>query len=330
MAASTTQLPDQRESVGEESLDHEEGLYRHVKRPEWGVAILAWEKGERRAYQFEDGRLRRFRNGYYSLMQPVERYDGSEDDVIADLEAAIEARREAPRKALEPVCRFEDQIELFAHLYPKGFQDEKWIVDHREDPDGRALKRHRDPVARAVQTRLSREACETLIDEGRHEELVKIALEILAGTSLVALKHVKTLRGLEDEERRELAEVLRNLLHGEERFGLRFDAWVRFLREAYGGRPSWRIATAPTALMYPETHVCVRRSAFIRQAASVAPTARYRKMPGHRSYHNFRRVGSAVQTRLEAAGLEPRDLLDVYDFIWATLRNAALDHIGGK
>ena len=38
----------------------EDELYRHVKRPEWGVAMIAWERNGTRAYQFEDGKLRKF------------------------------------------------------------------------------------------------------------------------------------------------------------------------------------------------------------------------------------------------------------------------------
>ena len=34
------------------------GLVRHGKRDEWGLAVMAWERGKRRAYQFEDGKLR--------------------------------------------------------------------------------------------------------------------------------------------------------------------------------------------------------------------------------------------------------------------------------
>lgn len=324
MAASKTKLPDQRKSVKEESLDHETGLYRHVKRPEWGVAIMAWEKNGRRAYQFEDGRLRRFKEGYYSLMQPAGQVEESEA-LVADLQAAIEAKRGSPGKKLDPVAPFDDQIELFKHLYPEGFKDEKWIVDHRTD--GRALKRHREPASRDTQEQLSKARCDELIADGRHDDLVEAALEILAGTDLVALRDVKTLRAMEEDERKEYAEILRDLLHGEADYGQRFKRYVEFLEEVLGGRPSWRLATALQALMFPDYHVCVRRSAFIRQAASIAPKAKYTKKPRRRSYANFRRVATAVQTRLEAADHEPRDLLDVYDFIWDTLRNAALEHL---
>lgn len=328
LASSSTKLPDSRKKVTQKKLEHDEGLYRHVKKPEWGVAILAWEKDDRRAYQFEDGRLRKFKEGYYSLMKPAEHKERSDEAVINGLEGAIEANKgKDPPKALEPVASFDAQIELFIEMYPEGFQDEKWIADHRGDTPGRALKRHRDPVVQEIQERLSEERCEELISGGKHSELVEISNEILAGTDLVALKHVKALRRLEEDEEKPLAEAIAEMLHGEGDFDPRYEAYLEVMKDIYDGWPSWRIATALPALMYPEEHVCVRRSAFARQAAVIAPMARYSRRARTRSYKNYRRVAFAVMQRLQAAGHEPRDLLDIHDFVWATLRNAALDHL---
>ena len=328
MAAPTARLPDQRKNVTDEMLDHDGDLYRHKKRPEWGVAILAWEKGEKRAYQFEDGRLRKFQKGYYSLMEPAGKVERPRDAVVNGLEEAIEANkgREQP-EALEPVASFRAQVELFEELYPEGFQDENWIADHRGDGPGRDLKRHRDPVAQEAQAKLTQERCDELIAQGRHGDLVDTVVAILGSTNLVALKHVKVLRRMDEEERVAFAEAVRGVLHGEGDWGEHFKKWVEVLTEIYGDGPSWRIATALPALVHPDEQVCVRRSAFVRQAASIAPLARYTKRAQYRSYKNFRRVAFAVRKRLQAEGHEPRDLLDVYDFVWATLRNAALEHL---
>lgn len=329
MAATSTQLPDQSDDVKESHLDHEEGLYRHKKRPEWGVAMLAWEKGERRAYQFEDGRLRKFKKGYYSLMEPNDEDKRPQEAVVRSLREAIETKRgQEPPKPLEPVAPFEAQVELFVELYPEGFKDEQWIEDHRGGGPGRTLKRHRDPAVHETQQALSKERCDQLLGEDRHDELVESVTEILGNTSLVALKHVKVLRAMEEGERKDFAEALRDLLHDEEEaFGPRFKRFLEVMTEVYGGRPSWRIATAIPALMYPGEHACIRRSAFSRQAASVAPLARYSRRATVGGYKNYRRVAFAVRQRLQAAGHEPRDLLDVHDFVWTTLRNAALDHL---
>jgi hypothetical protein len=330
LANATAKLPDQRKNVTTAQLDHESGLYRHKKRPEWGVAILAWEKDDRRAYQFEDGRLRKFRKGYYSLLESVDELERRSPETVAkSLEHAIETNRgkEAP-KVLEPVASFKAQIELFLELYPKGFQDAKWISDHRDEPSGRTLKRHRDPAVREIQEALAADRCATLLAEDAHTDLAEAAVEILAGTSLVALKHVKVLQRLDEPEARKLAESIADLFHGEGDYDPRYKQHLEVLTELYGGRPSWRLATALPALMFPQEQVCVRRSAFMRQAAVVAPKARYSRLARASSYRNFRRGAFAVRKRLQAAGHEPRDLLDVHDFIWATLRNAALDHLG--
>lgn len=329
-AAAPAKLPDRRKSVSKKDLEHETGLYRHVKRPEWGVAILAWEKGKRRGYQFDDGKLRKIRKGYYSFMEPVTEIHGSEQSVVADLREAIAANKGARKKTLEPSATFEQQLEIFRTMYPGGFQDGDWIEDHRKGAGGKELKRHRDPAMKKTQELLSKERCAELISEGRHLELTADTLGILAKTSLVPVKTVRALKGLDDEEKVEFAESVRTLLHGKEKFGRRFTLHLRFLRRVLGVRPSWRLATALPALMFPDEHVCVRRTAFLRQAGTIAPAAVYTRKPRRRSYANFRAVAFAVKERLEAAGHTPRDMLDVREFIWATLRNAALKHLPGN
>jgi hypothetical protein len=329
LANPSTQLPDQRKSVSDHDLDHASGLYRHKKRPEWGAAILAWDKDDRRAYQFEDGRLRKFKKGYYSLMQPVEELERSRETVVSSLEHAIRSHTgEKQPEPLEPVAKFKDQIKLFIEMYPKGFADPKWIADHRGTTESRTLKRHREPAVREAKEALAEDRVATLLTEGAFGEIVEAVTEILAGTSLVTLKYVKTLKGLDPDENERLARSFADLLHGEGDYDPRFREHLTVLTEILGTRPSWRLATALPALVFPQEQVCVRRSAFMRQAASVAPRAKYSRRAHSGAYRNFRRVAFAARKRLQAAGQEPRDLLDIHDFIWATLRNAALERLG--
>jgi len=329
MASPPAQLPDTRKSVTNRTLDHEDGLYRHTKRPEWGVAILAWEKGGRRAYQFEDGRMRIFREGYYSLMKPVDEVPGSEEALVADLESAVAAHNGgAKHKPLEPVCTFEEQVSLFEELFPGGFQGDEWIERHRRG-QGRALKRHREPVLERAQELLSQESLQQSIEGDRQGHLAGSVLGILQDTDLVPVNQVRGLKGMEPPEKNRFVESLDFLLYGEEAFGQRFKGWVATLEAVGGGKPSWRLATVIPALVFPNEHVCVRRSSFIRQAAIIAPAAKYSRRPKRRSYRNFRRVARAARKRLSSAGHEARDLLDVHDFGWVTLRNAALTHLKG-
>lgn len=327
MATSPTEL-SVPEKVRLHELDDDPELLQHVKRPQWGLAILAWERGERRAYQFEDGRLRTFKRGYYDLMQPGESRGRPEDAVITDLQDAIGTARSIQRTCLEPVATFEQQIDLFTTLYPAGFADEKWVAEHRGSADGRRLKRHREATMADAREILSAGACAAWLGEERYDKMAKAICDLMSGTDLVTLSKVKTLRAMDDDETRRFAEAAAELLHGEGDFSPRFKAWIAVLEQVLAGTPPWRFATVLPALMEPDKQVCVRHSAFIRQAALIAPTARYSRSPKARSYRNFRRVARMTRTRLEAAGHEPRDLMDVHDFMWTTLRDSALEHLG--
>lgn len=314
------------ERVREQVLDDDPVLLRHVKRPQWGLAILAWEADGRRAYQFEDGRLRNFKEGYYDLLQPAQPEQRTEEAVIIDLQAAIGSGLSAD-KVLTPVATFEQQVEIFKKLYPKGFAGEKWTEEHRSTPNGRDLKRHRDPVIAQTQERLSAESCAALIEAKKFGDINTAVIEILGSTSLVGLSDVKVLRTMDAETGQRFAETLVGLLHGEGDFSPRFKAWIKVLEDTLEGKPSWRITTVMPSLLAPTEHVCVRHSAFIRQAASIAPSSQYSQRPTAGAYRNFQRVARVVLTRLEGAKLKPRDLMDVHDFVWATLRDSALDHL---
>ena len=322
MATQTLNVPN---------IDHEnlpEQLYRHSQKPEWGLALLAWERNSRRAYQFEDGKLRKIREGYYDLLDPIDPDEVPTTAVLANLQAAIKALQGgSDQKVQKAVCTFEQQLQLFTKLYPEGFQDPKWIDDKRGSADGSSLKRHREPSLEAAREALDPSRAASLIEEGRHAELTESILDVLAGTNLVPLSHVKSLRRLDEEESAEYAEVVFDLVHGEDPLEDRFRRYLKMLTRFLGGRPSWRTSTALLALTHPHEEVAVRRSAFIRQAGNIAPTGTYTRKPKVTSYLSFRRVALGAKTRLEAAGHEPADLLDVHDFIWTTLRKSALEHL---
>ncbi len=304
-------------------------LYRHSRKPEWGLAILAWERNGRRAFQFEDGELRKIRKGYYDLLEPVEDPDGTLEGVRAGLKKRVavgRGDRPAPG-TLEPVCSFRQQVDLFTRLYPGGFQDPAWIEDKRGSTDGPSLKRHREPAVAAARKALDPERAGGLLESDGHGEVADSLADVLTGTDLVPLSHVKLLRRLEPEEKAEYAELSFALAHGEAPFEDRFRAHLGFLTGILGGRPSWRVATALPALLHPAREVAVRRSAFLRQAGSIAPTGSYARKPRVPAYRSFRRMSRQVRSRLEEMGHEPTDFLDVHDFIWATLRKSALDHL---
>jgi hypothetical protein len=298
-----------------------------VKRPEWGAAILVREGGSSRAYQFEDGNLRKIREGYYKLLEPADDLGERSEQVRSNLLRVANAKDDSDRKVVDAAAPFSAQVALFTELYPKGFQDPDWIEDHRE-PNGAPLKRHRTPISAEAREALSATRCEEVIAADGHAELAEIVADLLARTDLVPIAHAKALRGLDPKEKHDFAESVVDLLHGERDYPQRFRDYLATLERLFDERPSWRVATALSGLVHPHSHVVVRRSAFLRQAGSIAPTARYSRRATARSYRNFLRVANGARERLSAAGHEPRDLLDVYDFVWTTLRTSALEHLG--
>ena len=304
-------------------------LYRHTKRPGWGVAIIVRQRKDRRTYQFSDGQLRVIKEPFYTLLEPVEEVAGSAETLRSDLARAARSNQASTSPSIgKPVCTFEEQLELFHGLYPDGFSDPQWIHHHRSSADGNTYKRHRNPVVAAMSETLAEERCRDLIEADRSGELIPPVAQILTTTTLVPIKHARALARLDEGERAQCGAVLHDLLYGEGPYGPRFKAWIKALRETLGHQPSWRVATAIPALVQSQDHVCVRRATFDRQATSLAPISVYSRRPQPRAYESYRQLAHAVRHRLQAAGEEPRDLLDVHDFVWATLRRSALEQLG--
>lgn len=320
------------EVATERSSGSEGTLFRHSRRPEWGVAVPTWENVDKCAYRFEDGRVRVLKRSFTHLMEPVAEDEAVSERVATELRKAVRSgsgkrRRQSAR--LHAEYPFSDQLKIFRKLYPKGFRGERWR-DHFRGGENGGLKRHRRPAMDLAQERLTVEALDELVSSGLAGEIVDRAVEVLEMTSLVRRADVKALDTLQGEKREQVGLALRDFLHGDGEVDERFDRWVVALRGALGKRVGWRLATVLPALVRPEKHPCVHHSVLRKQAASIAPGRGYARRPGRVAYRNFRHVVSETRQRLESEGLKPRDLLDVHDFIWTTLRPAAAKELEGE
>jgi len=303
-----------------------EVLYRHSKRPEWGLAVPAWETADNQAYKFEDGRTRVIKKSFNHLMKPAEIDEAVVDRLGSELRRAAGNRADLKSRRLKPAYPFSDQIKVFRELFPEGFRGERWTKQYRE-PVGSPLKRHRAPAIELAQNKLSLNDLDELIALGKTGEIVDRAIEVLRSTSLAVVADVEAISGLEQEHRESVGLALRELLYGDDGFGERFRQWLKALSEGLGKQPKWRTVTALPALVYPDEHPCVRQSVFRKQAAVFAPRRGYAREPGRVAYQNFSDIAELTRERLKKEGFEPRDLLDVHDFIWTTLRPAAAKQI---
>jgi hypothetical protein len=303
--------------------------YRHVDKPEWGAAVIAWEVNEKRGYLFEDGKLRVFKHGHYHLLAPV--LLPAERGGALTTRARLGGRPpEAGTRAPTPAdsATLDHQIDhLLAH-YPGGFAAETWGLEHRRDDrhGRRALKRHRDPVIEHAQQVLARDRLEASLAEPYCHSGWEAVSGLLAATDLVPAAEIKLLTRVGTHLERAPLEALLALLWAEVRQADLFDHWVAAMAHALKRTPSWPLVTAPLALADPAKHVCVRPASFEAQAARMTPAIALRlgKRPNAAAYERTLALVSRVRLRLADRGVPPTDLLDVGDFLWTTLRPAAL------
>ncbi|MFW5921576.1 MAG: hypothetical protein ACOCUS_07025 [Polyangiales bacterium] len=297
-------------------------LYSHIKRPEWGLAIVAEEGDDRRTYQFEDGHARTFTKDYEHLLKPEDRPMDRTRQVLQNLKSMMrasglgESTETRQQQKAEDLTTLDEQIRIFQQLYPKGFEDPEYLAEVRGRDSEKHLKRHRDGALRLAQEKLTSEQL-------RGDDAYAGILEVLRGTDLAPSKEVKALKGASDEQAAKIVEMLAEVLHGSGSYAERFDRFIAALQAVIGKRPSWRMATVLPALYHPDEHVCIRGTAFRDQAKWMAPSLTYDASPSGPLYERLRAMVDRLREKLVAAELPPNDLIDIFDFIWATQRPAA-------
>jgi hypothetical protein len=304
------------------SLDNQ-NVYLHNAKPEWGGAVIAWEREGKRGYQFEDGLVRVFGTDHYHLLDPIE---VSSDRVrlllaLAGRRPAPVVERSASSTEVEPPS-LEQQLVYFKRAYPDGFAGDAWRAEHRGGA-GRALKRHRDPAIAAAQALLTVPNLTDWLDQRRDEEGMQAVAGLLGSTDLVAAPQVQRLASLPPHRSRAVLAGLLDLLYGKGATAVRIVQWVQALSRGTGKTPGWNLATAPLALLWPTEHVCVHRASFLAQAVSVAPQVKLAMAPSGLDYAPLLAMTERVRVALSEAGTAPADYLDVYDFVAFTLRPAA-------
>src|SRR5690606_7289733 len=96
--------------------------------------------------------------------------------------------------------------------------------------------------------------------------------------------------------------------------GPRFDRLVAVL--AADNLATWPLATAPAALFDPEHHAFVKPSFYQKQASVLKMDVGYERVPASAVYERMQKLAIAAQAKLVEAGQSPRDLMDVYSFLW--------------
>jgi hypothetical protein len=154
-------------------------------------------------------------------------------------------------------------------------------------------------------------------------KVIEDIAEIVELTDLVTKAQTRGLSRANEPLAGRVGAALIELLYGEGEMTLRFERFAGSLGRAIGKKASWQLATLVPALVDPVTHICVKPSALKTQAVWMAPSLVIGKTPSGAIYTRVLEMVAVLVDKLTEAGHPPRDLMDVYDFVWATLRPKA-------
>jgi len=294
-------------------------LFAHTGRKDWGVGVLAWEADGKRGYLFENGEERTMANGYFELMRRVEQPSADERAAYARLQGILAARASA-NASTQLGATFADLVAKFRETYAGGLQDPRWIEEVRGEGVERRTPRHRNAMVRDAREQLSSSVLDALISSQRHDHLWNQVTSVLGRTDLVPASQLRNPKSVDVQQQRGLAVAVRDLLYGETPYEKRFERYLGALTGFFGEPARWEIATALSALVNPTEHVCVHPTIFRQQLKATGSRGTVAARPSSAAYTRLLVVARFVGGQLVGQGEEPRDLLDVRDFMQIALK----------
>ncbi|MCH9683925.1 MAG: hypothetical protein K0V04_21005 [Deltaproteobacteria bacterium] len=280
---------------------------------------MVWEREDKRGFRFEDGNERTFKDGYYELLEPVPA-TGEAAAVLARLAVQV-AQHQVEATGVPAGPSLTELVAVFREQYADGFNDPQWAARHRGEGSRRRVKRHRNAAVEHAATALSREALDAALAAKDAAGVLQRFVEVMAATDLVTSKQLDSLR--KAPATLALAQAMRDLVHEPDPDGTRFDAVLKLLVGSPGGRPCWQLLSGMRALVDPRQDVCIRPSVFFAAMQTVNRGRGKKASPTGPAYERLVGVARQLRDRLVGLGEAPRDMFDVYDFIWDTCRPAA-------
>ena len=303
-------------------------IYEHLKFPAWGRGVAFAEHPDRRDFIFEDGATRVFKNEGSPLV-PVA-LPGQEAVALGQAlhkkrppapaaKKKTSARKATPRHVVPETLTFQNQLDLFLATFPQGFADPKFIAQER----GTGTNAGKEPARERARELLARPRLEAHLAAGEHAQIFDAAWRLVSTTRnmLHPTFEANDFRDTRPATYEAFARALVALLHGDGPVAPRFDAFATSLATK---RPYWTLATVFSALSRPQESFFAKPKWEQQQARILGMEEPPSGVPTHAGYLLYAAVGTAVRDRLVAAGQTPRDLLDVYSFIWRTLSDSAV------
>lgn len=306
--------------------------FTHNKQPDWGIGLVLHNLADHWVLYFENAGEKKFLKRVANDMLTPTKMDQKSLDALSS--RANGRKRKAPPKPSKNLItgrkpaakasagpRFASvkvQIEAFEKLFPGGFtgdafvKGERGVAENNDDGDkqfGIAL----------AQSTLSKEA---FANESA-DVLFERAQAVLKATNIVfPIEGVIPFRGLAGADREKALAALKDLLHGSEAYGERLTKFAAALTlkdsKGVAKKVTWPLATVFGGLLDPKQNVCVKPTAFALQALTVGMTVDKSAPLAADSYAKFVEVLKKTEAALVEAGHKPRDLMDVYSFIYRT------------
>ncbi|WP_437858342.1 hypothetical protein [Sorangium sp. So ce363] len=310
-------------------------IVKHPGCPQWGLGYLVEERDEKRFYDFEDGLNHSIAKAFWSKLEPVQ----LGDDEASALEARIRGLRDRPSAAAKkqrarvvapPVTSFDEQVASFESQFEGGFGGPQFIAEERgaaggegaEGPASGAKKKSKAFKQGAIETAralLAKGELEALLAAGNLNDFMERITKVhKAATGLLhPLGDLIPFNKMPAEHHRAYAEAVVDLLYGAGDYAARFDRLAGVLAAAKV--VTWPLVTILGALVYPGEHVFVKPSFFEKQAAVLGFNLAYDRAPSAEGYARMQSLARELERRLRERGLAPRDLMDVYAFLWRTI-----------
>lgn len=301
---------------------------KHVNRPEWGRGIVESEKDDHKTVFFEDvGRkviTREFWDRLSALALPEDELRALDEKIRraslpSPKSSATKASAGRASKGPPPsVATFDDQVRLFLGMFPKGFQDDRFVTQERGLASAQGTAKYKQRAIDTAQELLADELLRISVERQAYGEVHASGRTILKRSNMLAhwLSDGLPFSNMMVDRHAMFALALRAMLYDEGPMTDRFDRLVDALNP---GDTTWPLATLFPALHDPKDHYFVRPTVADKQATILAIEPMRRKRPEGAVYERFLDMARRVEVRLRERGLNPRDLMDVYSFTWRTL-----------
>lgn len=300
--------------------------YKNEAQPQWGLGLVVEDQPNNWVLVFEHAGRRKFVKAKAKTLVAV----NLPKEALEQLQAKVYGRHTAkggptPKSkgtratSAARFRSFDEQLSFFERLFVGGFEGDHFVTEERGAPEATGKAGYKTAAIAMAREQLALARFETATPA----ELFESAKRVLGATNIVfPIEGAIPFGALAEEDRPKVLAGLKQLLHGEGDYALRLERFASSVnlkdKSGKGKRVTWPLATVFGALYHPTEHTCVKPTAFAAEGATLGLAVEKSQAVTATGYRQFLEVARETQKRLLAAGHHPRDLLDVYTFIWRT------------